>query len=99
MSIEYAKLAAASLNHKTITMEKIFLVYKTDAHHSYASRDIIGVATSPELAVSICQQQAKKEHEELSDDDLFNLRNIAQTQGYDGEGEFQFESVNTDELL
>lgn len=80
-------------------MTQIFLVYKTDAHHSYASRDIIGVCTTPLKAIKVCKAQAKKEGCKIEKDQLFNLQNIKQTQGYYGEGEFQFEAVNKNELL
>jgi hypothetical protein len=80
-------------------MNEIFLVYKTDAWHSYASRDIIGIATSKDMAIALCKQQAKKEHEKFTSGDLFNLTNILQTQGYNGEGEFQFEMVELNKLL
>lgn len=80
-------------------MNEIFLVYKTDAHHSYASRDLIGVATDFSIAVDICQQQAKKEGEEIESEEIFNLRNIKQTQGYSGTGEFDIETTSTDILL
>lgn len=77
----------------------VYLVYKTDAHHSYASRDIIGIATHPARAIDICEAQANKEGETLNEAQMFNLNNIEQTQGYSGDGEFQFESVETDTLL
>lgn len=75
-----------------------FLVYKTDVHHSYASRDIIGVADCKANAICICQEQAKKD-EEISEEQLWNLATLKQTQGYDGEGEFQFEEVQINTLL
>ena len=77
----------------------IYLVYKTDGWHSYASRDLIGVVTSKEKVIKICKQQAKKEGEIISKDQLFNLNNISQTQGYSGEGEFDFEEVEKNILL
>lgn len=80
-------------------MKKVFLVYKTDTLHSYASRDIIGIATDEVYAVGICRDQAKKEGEKLDSEDLFMLNNFKQTQGYKGEGEFQFEEVLTNKLL
>lgn len=80
-------------------MNSVFVVYKTDAHHSYASRDVIGIATTPEAAVKICQQQAHKEHETIDNEQYHNLCNLKQTQGYSGEGEFQFEEIVTDTLL
>lgn len=80
-------------------MSEVFLVYKTDAWHSYASRDIIGIGTTLRESFSIILKQVEKEGEDLSDDDKYNLSNIKQTQGYNGEGEFQIEPVNTNELL
>jgi hypothetical protein len=80
-------------------MNSVFVVYKTDVHHSYASRDVIGIATSPENAVQICKLQATKEHEKISKQELWNLTNLKQTQGYSGPGEFQFEEMKTDVLL
>tara|TARA_R100000781_G_scaffold113591_1_gene82399 strand:+ start:8522 stop:8764 length:243 start_codon:yes stop_codon:yes gene_type:complete len=79
-------------------METVFVVYKTDAHHSYASRDIIGIATDKNEAINICQLQAKKEGEVITTDEMFNLENITQTQGYNGEGEFQFEELELNKL-
>lgn len=80
-------------------MESVFLVYKTDAWHSYASRDLIGVGTSKDEVLSICNLQAEKEGETISSTEMFNLANIKQTQGYTGDGEFVFEEVQTNSLL
>jgi len=79
-------------------MTKLYLIYKTDAHHSYASRDLIGVSVEVD-PISIVLAQVEKEGEKLDEEQLFNLRNIEQTQGYSGEGEFHFEEVSTDVLL
>lgn len=38
------------------------MIYKTDTWHNYASREIIGVATSPSEAIEICKKQAVKEN-------------------------------------
>jgi hypothetical protein len=40
------------------------------------------------IAVKMCKAQAKKEGEKLTSDQLYNLNNIHQTQGYSGEGSF-----------
>lgn len=77
----------------------MYLVYKTDSHHSYASRDIIGVCTTPSNCVKICKQQADREGETIDKEQLFNLENLKQTQGYAGEGEFQFEEFKINILL
>jgi len=80
-------------------METIFIVYKTDNWHSYASRDVIGIATNKYEAVNICLLQAAKENVTTTLDQKHNLVNISQTQGYEGDGEFQFEEMNTNTLL
>lgn len=80
-------------------MKNLFLVYKTDAWHSYASRDLIGACTNKPSVIRIIKQKAKKEGEKIGNDQLFNLNNISQTQGYFGDGEFHFESVELNKLL
>lgn len=77
----------------------MYLVYKTDCHHSYASRDIIGICTSVPNCIKICKQQAAKEGQKITSEQLFNLNNIKQTQGYSGDSEFQFEEFKTNILL
>jgi hypothetical protein len=76
----------------------IYLIYKTDNWHSYGSRDLIGIAVNRN-PIDIIKEQVKKEGEKLSKDDEYNLANIKQTQGYEGEGEFQYEEAETDTLL
>jgi hypothetical protein len=80
-------------------MESVYLVYKTDVHHSYASRDIIGVATTESMAVAICTEHAERAGEPLEGDAFWNLAHLKQTQGYSGEGEYQYEEVVTDTIL
>lgn len=82
-------------------MEYVFLVYKTDSHHSYASRDLIGIATDESSAVSICVRQAHKEGFPLgvSTSARWDLQQLKQTQSYQGEGEFQYEQVQLNKLL
>lgn len=76
-------------------MKQVFIVYKTDSHHSYASRDIIGVATTERKAIQICKWRATKENEKISKEQLINLGNMKQTQGYAGDGEFMYEAAQT----
>jgi len=80
-------------------MESVFLVYKTDAWHSYASRDLIGVGNTILSAIALCIQQSKKEGKKISSEQLWNLENLKQTQGYDWEEEFDIEEVQTNTLL
>lgn len=87
-------------------MSSVILIYKTDAWHSYASRDLIACTTAQPAwdltmsrIVALCKLQAKKEGEKLNEDDLYNIKHIRQTQGYSGEGEFVWEEIETDALL
>lgn len=77
----------------------MYLVYKTDCHHSYASREIIGVATDKDNAVGICCQHAIKNDEIIDTEQLFNLENILQTQNFSGDGEFQIELLPVNKLI
>jgi len=77
----------------------MYLVYKTDTQHSYASRDIIALASNCVNAVLLCREQAEKEGEKIDTDQMYNLQNLKQTQGYSGEGEFQYEHIELDILL
>lgn len=80
-------------------MESVITVYKTDAMHSYASRDLIGIATDYAKALTICREQAKKERCKIEEDQVFNLMQIKQTQGYGGEGEFVLERLDLNTLF
>lgn len=82
-------------------MEHVFLVYKTDSHHSYASRDLIGIATDASEAITICVNQAHKEGFPLgvATSARWDLQQLKQTQSYQGEGEFQYEQVQLNKLL
>lgn len=81
----------------------MYLVYKTDVNHTYASRDLIGIATDQIFAIQMCQDKAIIEGEDLNNiensDALHTLINQHQTQGYSGEGEFQYEKVKVNELI
>jgi len=77
----------------------MYLIYKTDNHHSFKSRDVIGVVEEEKNIIKICQLQAKKEEFVITGEQIFNLSNYKQTQGYVGDGEFVVEQVNINELL
>ena len=66
----------------------VFAVYKTDTWHSYASRDLIGIASDFSFSQLLCQEQAKREGFEIKGDELYNLANLRQTQGYEAVVEF-----------
>jgi hypothetical protein len=80
-------------------MDEIFIVYKTDNWHSYESRDVIGIATDRSYAMLLCNEKAAKEGCQIAGDQSWNLANLQQTQGYMGEGEFQYEKLFTNVLL
>lgn len=80
-------------------MERIFVVYKCDTHLSYYSRDIIGIATNTNEAVTICKAKARKEGNTFTKNDLWLLSEKWQTQDYKGEGNFQFEEMKVNKLI
>jgi hypothetical protein len=88
-----------SINHKSIIMEEVFISYKTDTWHSYASRDLIGASADLQGAIALCRMEAEKEGESFDSDQEYNINNIKQTQGYSGEGEFYIDQINLDELI
>ena len=77
----------------------MYLVYKTNAWHNYDSRVVIGLATSKEIAIEICIEYAENEFQTMTEEQVINLSNSCQTQGYSGTGEFQYEETFTDILL
>lgn len=77
----------------------VYIIYKTDFQHSYASRDMIGVASSKDNAINIIEQQAVKDGDKISSDDMYNLQNIMQTQNHTGNYEFDYEKVEVDTLI
>jgi hypothetical protein len=81
-------------------MAKVFIVYKTDVHHSYDSFDMLGVSTTLSGAVGMCSRHARtKEKATIVKEQLTLLEKILQTQGYSGGGEFFIQPISTDILL
>lgn len=79
-------------------MKTVFLVFTTDNWHSHASKDLIGCATTFNIALKLIKEQVNKDGEELNQDDLYNLNHIKQTQNYAGEGEFIIEEITVNKL-
>lgn len=77
----------------------VHIVYKTDNQHSYASRDMIGITPLTTSPIDLIQEHARKEGEMLSGDDIINLHSLRKTQGYKGEGEYDWETVELNTLL
>ena len=76
----------------------VYVIYKTDNAHSYGSRDLIGVVIDHN-PIDLIKVKARDEGESLSEDDIYNLINIKQTQNYKGEGEFDYEEITENILL
>jgi hypothetical protein len=79
-------------------MQEVFIVYKTDVWHSYASRELLGIGTTQAKAIDLCIQQAKKEGHTIPKEELSFLADKNQTQDYSGEGEFVIEPIKTNTL-
>lgn len=81
-------------------MAKVFIVYKTDANHTYDSFDMLGVSTTFSGAIGMCSKHARiKEKAILSKEQQMLLEKIQQTQGYSGGGEFVIQPISIDMLL
>ena len=76
----------------------MFLIYNTDVWHTHGSKKLIGLSESKDKAINLCEQYAERENETLSQDSIFNLKNILQTQEYDETGEFLIEKIEINTL-
>jgi hypothetical protein len=75
----------------------VFSVGCGDAWLSYSSIAPIAMATTKEKAIELIVQHAKNNEIELSDNDLYNLKEIGQTQG--NETNYIIDSIELDTLL
>lgn len=73
--------------------------YTTDFYHSYGSRDLITVCHNKATAIGRCREHARSNGPDFDEDDGFNLHNINQTQGYDGEHEYVIEEIGLNKVL
>lgn len=85
--------------------KELTLVYQTDEWHSHSSKVLVAVCTSKKRAISTIKNFIKDAYKaKLTEDDIYNLGNIDQTQSssdakYPFEGEFVLESVTTNTIL
>ena len=85
------------MNTKT---EKLICIYTTDAWHTRASRTPIAIADNKQIALSLIISYIETtKGEPLSEDDIYNINNIYQTQGYAGEVEFLLSAININTLI
>lgn len=77
-------------------MKKVTVLYTCDLHHN--NKEFIGVFTTKGNAIKAACEKASQEDESISDDDLYNLERINQTQGYTGFGEFIIEEIELNKL-
>lgn len=82
-----------------IMFPNAFVGYKVDTNHRYKSRNIICICDNAATVIGIMQQDAKIEGFEIDQIQTMNLHNIKQTQGYEGPGEYQYESIIKNKLL
>jgi len=80
-------------------MNTIYLVYSTDAWHSYSSQDLIAACDSKDQAINMIGMYAKAKGEAIDSDDLYNLSNLNQTQGREGDEEYIIEEVQLNTFI
>lgn len=81
---------------------KIYLLFETDVWHSGMSKDLVGVSDSLSGLVEMAHKRALKvDGEKLNEEQVWNLINIGQTQGYMGDniGEFDTQVETLNELF
>jgi hypothetical protein len=77
-------------------MKTVTVLYTADSRHN--NKEMIGIFTTKGNAIKAAEEKAAQEDEKISDDDLYNLERINQTQGYMGFGEFMIEEVELNKL-
>lgn len=77
-------------------MKKVTVLYTCDLRHN--NKELIGVFTTKGNAIKAAHEKAAQEDEFISEDDLYNLERINQTQGYTGFGEFIIEEIELNKL-
>ncbi len=77
-------------------MKTVTVLYTADSRHN--NKEMIGIFTTKGNAIKAAGEKAAQEDEKISDDDLYNLERINQTQGYMGFGEFMIEEVELNRL-
>ena len=79
-------------------IQSVWIGYKTDFQHSYASRDMICVCSNQATMIEHIMIHALKTGAPINDEQLWNLENISQTQGYP-ECEYDTEEITLNELI
>ncbi|MFT3946170.1 MAG: hypothetical protein QM763_04275 [Agriterribacter sp.] len=77
----------------------MFILYRTDVWHTYKSRDLIAVCTTQKHLIKICKTIAQNDNTKLSEDDMYCLNYLKQTQGYTGTGELVYEEIKQNTIL
>lgn len=59
----------------------------------------MAVCTTQKNVIKICKAIAEREDTKLTNDDLYNLTHLKQTQGYAGNGELIYEEVSKNAII
>lgn len=76
----------------------MYILYKTDKHHSKADRELLGVCKTIRDVIKMCKEVADLEEEIFTEDDVRSISDLSQTQGYSGCGEFLAIEVELNKL-
>ena len=93
--IELLEAAGVSEN---IT-QTVFIVYRTDNHHTIATREIIGIGLTKEDAIQIIIEYTIYMAGVITPELLEQLKNINQTQGFSEPNEFMIEEYETNKYI
>jgi hypothetical protein len=81
-----------------IELNSIYVLYKCDFRHTPESMESIAFCSTQEKAIELAIECAKNDGEQISEHDLYLLRNISQTQNHEGSGEFVIRDYSQDIL-
>jgi len=70
-----------------------YLIFETDNWHTHSSKNLIAVCSTFNTAISLLKKDCKAKGNPLSEDDIYNLQHIKQTQNFEGDGEFVIEEM------
>ena len=76
----------------------MFAVYQTDNWHTYQSRDLIALCTTFKKAIGLVKKKARQEGIKLTENDLYNIEHLKQTQGLGADFEFVIEPIEINVL-
>jgi hypothetical protein len=78
---------------------QLHILFRCDEYHTQQSFEFIGAFTNFHKMLVALQDLARGEDCELSDHDIELLGSIQQTQNYEGDGEFIYQIIQSNQII